>query len=87
MFAAGAVASAGVSIVVEVGLTVSICGMLIRPGELLHGDANGLVSIPHEIADKVAAQGEEVLRKEQEKVEFIMRDDFSVERLAERQGW
>jgi regulator of RNase E activity RraA len=87
MFAAGAVASAGVSIVVEVGLTVSICGMLIRPGELLHGDANGLVSIPHEIADKVAAQGEEVLRKEQEKIEFIMRDDFSVERLAERQGW
>jgi regulator of RNase E activity RraA len=87
MFAAGAVPSAGVSIVVEVGLTVSICGLTIRPGELLHGDANGLISIPHEIADQVAAQGQEVLRKEQEKIDFIMSDDFSLERLIERQGW
>jgi regulator of RNase E activity RraA len=72
---------------VQVGITVSICGLQIRPGELLHGDENGLISIPDEIADKVAAQGEEVLRKEQEKVEFILSDAFSVEALAERSGW
>jgi hypothetical protein len=35
----------------------------------------------------VAAQGREVLRKEQEKVDFVMSDDFSLERLIERQGW
>jgi regulator of RNase E activity RraA len=87
MFAAGAVASGGVSITVQVGLTVAIGGMLIRPGDLLHGDANGLISIPHEIADQVAAQGEEVLRKEQAKIDFILSDEFSVESLAKRQGW
>ena len=87
MFAAGAVPSAGVSIVVEVGLTVSICGLTIRPGELLHGDENGLISIPHEVADKVAAEGQEVLRREQEKVDFIMSDEFSLSSLIRRQGW
>jgi len=87
MFAAGAVPSAGVSIVVEVGLTVSICGLTIRPGELLHGDANGLITVPESIADQVAAEGRRVLEKEQKKVEFIMSDDFSLERLAEMSGW
>lgn len=87
MFAAGMVPSAGVSIAVQVGLTVSICGLSISPGELLHGDENGLITIPDEIADEVAAQGQEVLRKEQAKVEFIMSDAFSVEALAERSGW
>jgi 4-hydroxy-4-methyl-2-oxoglutarate aldolase len=87
MFAAGAVPSAGVSIVVEVGITVSICGLTIRPGELLHGDANGLITVPDDIADEVAAEGERVLEKEQKKVEFIMSDEFSLERLAEISGW
>ena len=87
MFAAGAVPSAGVSIVVEVGLTVSICGLTIRPGELLHGDANGLITIPDEIADQVAAEGHHVLEKEQRKVDFILSDEFSLERLGEMSGW
>ena len=87
MFAAGAVPSAGVSIVVEVGLTVSICGLVIRPGDLLHGDANGLISVPDEIATEVAAEGRRVLEKEEKKVQFIQSDEFSLERLAEMSGW
>ena len=45
MFAAGNVPASGVALVVAVGIEVSIFGLPIRPGELLHGDANGLISI------------------------------------------
>jgi regulator of RNase E activity RraA len=87
MFAAGAVPAGGVSMIVDVGVPVEIFGLTIRPGELLHGDANGLISVPLEIADRVAAEGRKVLEKERDKIEFLMSDDFSVERLAERSGW
>ena len=87
MFAAGAVASAGVSLIVEVGLTVSICGMTIAPGDLLHGDANGLVSIPHEIAEKVAAKGQAHLDYERKKIEFIKSSEFTLDELIRRSGW
>ena len=87
MFATGAVAASGEACVVEVGLTVAICGLLIAPGDLLHGDANGLTTVPIEIAAAVASRGEEVLRKEDAKVAFIKGPDFSLERLAEMNGW
>jgi regulator of RNase E activity RraA len=87
MFALGAVASAGVPVVVEVGITVSICGMTISPGDLLHGDENGLITIPEEIARDVAAEGQRILEKERRKVEFLKSDEFSLERLAEMSGW
>jgi regulator of RNase E activity RraA len=87
MFAMGAVASAGVPVVVDVGVTVSICGMTISPGDLLHGDENGLISIPHEIAQKVADEGRAVLQKEESKVDFLRSEKFSLERLAEMSGW
>jgi len=46
-----------------------------------------LITVPESIADQVAAEGRRVLEKEQTKVEFIMSDDFSLERLAEMSGW
>jgi regulator of RNase E activity RraA len=87
MFAVGAVASAGVPVVVDVGVSVSICGLMISPGDLLHGDENGLISIPHEIAHVVAAEGRSVLQKEAAKIDFINSDEFSLDRLAEMSGW
>jgi regulator of RNase E activity RraA len=73
--------------IVEVGITVSVCGLTIRPGDLLHGDANGLVSVPRAIAAQVAAQAERVWQKEREEVEFAQGGGFSFEALAARRGW
>jgi regulator of RNase E activity RraA len=33
---------------------VQVGGLQVRPGDLLHADANGIVNIPHEIAPAVA---------------------------------
>lgn len=34
----------------QLGIPVRVCGLVIRPGDLLHGDRNGLTVIPPEIA-------------------------------------
>ncbi len=39
---------------IEAGTTVDICGMTVRPGDLIHADQHGAIVIPEEIADKVA---------------------------------
>ena len=56
LFAAGTVAGAGDYSMVEVGVTVSICGLTIAPGDLLHGDLNGLVKVPLDVAARVPAR-------------------------------
>lgn len=40
---------------VESGGTVDVCGMTVRPGDLIHADRHGAVVIPEEIAEDVAA--------------------------------
>jgi regulator of RNase E activity RraA len=86
-FAAGAVAAGGVFLIVEVGVTVSVCGLRIAPGDLLHGDANGLVNIPLTVADRVAATSQEVLAKEKKRVDFIKSPGFTIDGLAKMSNW
>lgn len=87
MFAPGVVVAHGVPTIVEVGVAVSICGLTIRPGDLLHGDANGLVSIPLASADRVASQAEKVWQTEREEIEFVKSPKFTLEALAAKWGW
>jgi 4-hydroxy-4-methyl-2-oxoglutarate aldolase len=46
-FALGAVVSHGVFTIAEVGVDVEVAGLQISSGDLLHGNADGLVSVPH----------------------------------------
>src|SRR6185503_16349191 len=46
LFAPGTVVSHGTIDILEVGQPVVIDGLAIRPGDLLHGDENGLVLVP-----------------------------------------
>jgi regulator of RNase E activity RraA len=87
MFGAGLVVAHGIPNIVEVGVVVNICGLTIRPGDLLHGDGNGLVSVPLSIADQVAAQAEAVWAKERAEIEFVQSTNFSIEAMAARRGW
>lgn len=87
VFAAGMAVSHGIPRLVEVGVTVSIFGLTIRPGELLHGDVSGLVSIPIGIADKLADQARKVLEAEQIKIKFIKSPDFSLDEWGKRFGF
>jgi 4-hydroxy-4-methyl-2-oxoglutarate aldolase len=81
VFAPGTVVSHGIPTIVEVGVTVSICGLKIRPGDLLHGDENGLLKIPLEIADQVAGQAQKVRQAEDEFALFVKSQTFSLEEM------
>lgn len=48
VLALGTVASRGVLTIIDVNRAVEVAGMRIQPGDLLHGDANGLVTVPTE---------------------------------------
>jgi 4-hydroxy-4-methyl-2-oxoglutarate aldolase len=47
-FALGTVVSHGVWTITEAGGEVEVAGLRVRPGQLLHGDGNGLVTVPTE---------------------------------------
>ena len=70
----------------NVDVTVSICGLTIQPGDLLHGDENGVVSIPLDIADEVVEQARRVLAIETSYFDFLASDGFSYEGLKQRMG-
>ena len=52
-FAGSTICSHGYCSVLERDVPVCIGGIEVRPGDLLHGDANGVTTIPHEIADRI----------------------------------
>ena len=78
-FAAGVVASHGNPRLLQVNVPVTIDGLQIEPGDLLHGDLNGVVKIPAEIAAQTAEIALKIRQEESEMLAFINGPDFSVE--------
>jgi regulator of RNase E activity RraA len=70
-FCAGLVVSHGNPICVSVGDEVTISGMRVRPGDLLHGDANGILHIPDECAAGVAEAAYRIWERENETLRGI----------------
>ncbi len=84
LFAAGSVASHGSGSFLDFDVTTSICGLTIEPGDLLHGDANGLISVPATVAPNLPGRCEMILREEVEFFEFLKSSEFSATSLRRR---
>lgn len=82
-FCAGLVVSHGNPICVSVNTEVTISGMVVKPGDLLHGDINGIVMIPDEIADKVADAARETWAREEVTMRNIMSPGFTFKQQKE----
>ncbi len=63
-FSNGAICSHGYSHIVDLNRPVSVGGLTIHPGDLLHADANGVTTIPLEIAADVAQAAAEFVKAE-----------------------
>jgi regulator of RNase E activity RraA len=59
-FARGTVASHAYFRIARVGVPIQVQGLVIRPGDILHGDENGLLIVPSEGLDKLPAAVEAV---------------------------
>jgi regulator of RNase E activity RraA len=85
-FCPGFVVSHGNPIICEVNIPVTLEGMAITPGDLLHGDANGVLVVPDAVADRVAAEAERVRADEREVLEFVRAPGLTVEKLRQFQA-
>lgn len=72
----GLVVAHGRPCIYDIGATVDIDGMVVRPGDLLHGDENGITVIPAEIASQVADKALAHRQMEQERLGEILGPEF-----------
>jgi 4-hydroxy-4-methyl-2-oxoglutarate aldolase len=71
VFGAGSVSAHGNGAVIDVDVPIVIGGLRVRPGDLVHGDANGVIVVPLEIAADVAAEAARVWAVEQELFDLV----------------
>ena len=83
-FARGAVASHGHFHIVRVGVPVQINGLVVKPGDILHGDENGLISVPECGLEELAGAVESVRAREKRLMDFVKGDGFTIEALRSR---
>src|SRR5262245_792961 len=55
----------------EVGSPVRVGGLVVRNGDLLHGDANGITNIPLELASEIADAAAEFLAAENHVLDYV----------------
>jgi regulator of RNase E activity RraA len=75
-FCAGLVVSHGNPVCVSVDEEVTISGMRVRPGDLLHGDVNGVVHIPDGCAAQVADASYAIWARESETMRRVTSPEF-----------
>jgi regulator of RNase E activity RraA len=78
-FARGSVASHAHFRIVRTGIPVQILGMPVKPGDLLHGDENGLITVPDGVENELPAAVESVRARERRIMEFVRGPEFSIE--------
>ena len=79
IFAAGTNPSHARCHIVEVNVPVVVGGLVVRPGDLLHGDRNGVTSIPNAIAGRVAHASEQFLQTEEVLFQYLRSPDPTLE--------
>lgn len=82
-FAGSAAVSHAYAHFVDFGVPVEIGRLKIHPGDLLHGDRHGLISVPRDIAADIPAVAARVREQEQRIIALCRSTDFSVEKLRE----
>jgi len=70
--------------IVDFGNPVEIGGLPFQPGDLVHGDRNGVHIIPREVADAVPQVARKLQQREDELTSFCRSDAFSLQELAKR---
>jgi len=83
LFAGSIAVSHAYAHIFDLGATVTVDGMEVRPGDLLHGDQHGVITIPAEIATEVPKVAAGLLEREQRVIAFCQSSNFSVAKLSQ----
>ncbi|TMG32463.1 MAG: RraA family protein [Chloroflexi bacterium] len=66
------------------GQRVTVGGLLVSPGDLIHADQHGVLLIPREIAGQLPAAAERVIASEQSLLSWVRSPDFDADELIEK---
>jgi regulator of RNase E activity RraA len=83
LFAGNVAVSHAYAHIFEIGESVSVGGMQVQPGELLHGDRHGILTVPRNIAGKIPAAAGKLRAAEQKVIDVCRSSDFSPAKLRE----
>ncbi|HEX8006877.1 MAG TPA: RraA family protein [Trebonia sp.] len=78
VYAAGLCVARSYMRLTEVGTPVTVAGMTVETGDILHGDEHGVLSIPAEALPDIIAKAELIRQDEQQVVEWSKSASFSV---------
>jgi regulator of RNase E activity RraA len=70
----------------EVGVSIEVGGLRVEPGDVLHADEHGVLSIPNEVVPKVAAVAAAVVAAEQDVLNWVRSPRFDHSALLPRLG-
>ncbi len=66
------------------GQPVTVGGLRVSPGDLIHADQHGVLLVPREIAAELPAAAERVIAAEQSLLRWVRSPDFDADELIER---
>lgn len=82
-FTTGSICSHGYCHTLAVNVPVTVGGICIYPGDLLHGDLNGVSTIPHEIASEIPDACEELAAAEKVVLDYCRGSNLTPDGLGE----
>jgi 4-hydroxy-4-methyl-2-oxoglutarate aldolase len=80
-FAGGVCVSHAYVHLVDFGIPVKVGGLLVKPGDIIHGDKHGVMTVPQEIAADIPQAAAKVAEREQRIMAHCQSPDFSLEEL------
>ncbi len=83
LFAGNVAVSHAYAHIFEFGSTVKIGGLEVQPGDLLHGDRHGILTVPLQIAARIPAVATKLQQCEQKVIDLCASKEFSVDKLRQ----
>ncbi len=83
-FASGPGGSHSYVRVESAGQPVTVGGLRVSPGDLIHADLHGVLLIPHKIAAELPAAAERVIGTEQDLLLWVRSPEFDADEMIER---
>ncbi|HEV2424982.1 MAG TPA: RraA family protein [Terriglobia bacterium] len=83
LFAGTVAVSHAYAHIFDYGAPVEIGGLELQPGDLLHGDRHGLLTVPKAVAADVPLAAEKLRKTEEKIIAFCGSGEFSLEKLRD----
>jgi regulator of RNase E activity RraA len=69
--------------IVDFGGPVEVGGLRIEPGDLIHGDRHGIVTVPHDLAPELPAVASRIMEEKREVVNLSRKPGVDLEELGQ----